>query len=69
MGYRVFSGGEERPGRDAGPSPHSSAVGYERVELYLYIPYGPQGLYRALVPVQGCPLPLPMHKYIALKEC
>jgi len=25
-GYRVFSGGKERPGRDAGPSPPSSAV-------------------------------------------
>ena len=25
-GYRVFSGGEERPGRDANPSPPSSAV-------------------------------------------
>ena len=27
--------------------------GQERVELYLYSPYGPQGLYRASVPVQG----------------
>jgi hypothetical protein len=25
-GYRVFSGGKERPGRDADPSPPSSAV-------------------------------------------
>jgi hypothetical protein len=25
-GYRVFLGGKERPGRDAGPSPPSSAV-------------------------------------------
>ena len=24
------------------------------VELYLYSPYGPYGLYRASVPVQGC---------------
>jgi len=31
----------------------SSAVGHERVELYLYSPYGPYGLYRASVPVQG----------------
>ena len=52
-GYQVFSGGKERPGRDAGPSPISSAVGHERVELYLYSPYGPYGLYRASVPVQG----------------
>jgi hypothetical protein len=39
-GYRVFPGGKERPGRDADPSPASSAVGHERVELYLYSPYG-----------------------------
>jgi hypothetical protein len=51
-GYRVFPGGKERPGRDADPSPPSSAVGHERVELYLYSPYGPYGLYRASVPVQ-----------------
>jgi len=52
-GYRVFPGGKERPGRDADPSPPSSAVSHERVELYLYSPYGPYGLYRASVPVQG----------------
>jgi len=33
--------------------------GQERVELYLYSPYGPYGLYRASVPVQGFTLPLP----------
>jgi hypothetical protein len=53
VGYRVFPGGIERPGRDADPSPPSSAVGHERVELYLYSTYGPFGLYRASVPVQG----------------
>ena len=36
-GYRVFSGGKERPGRDADPSPPSSAVVKERVELHLYL--------------------------------
>ena len=51
-GYRVFPGGKERPGRYADPSPPSSAVGHERVKLYLYSPYGPYGLYRASVPVQ-----------------
>ena len=56
-GYRVFPGGKEQPGRDADLSPPSSAVGHERVELYLYSPYGPYGLYRASVPVQGCTLP------------
>ena len=40
MGYRVFPGGKERPGREADPSPPSSAVGHERVELYLYFTYG-----------------------------
>jgi len=52
----VFRGGKERPGRDADPSPPSSAAGRERVELYLYSPYGPYGLYRASAPVQGCTL-------------
>ena len=54
--YRVFPGGKEQPGRDADPLPPSSAVGHERVELYLYSPYGPYVLYRASVPVQGCTL-------------
>jgi hypothetical protein len=51
-GYRVFPGGKEQLGRDADLSPPSSAVGHERVELYLHSPYGPYGLYRASVPVQ-----------------
>jgi len=46
--------GKERPGRDADLLPPSSAAGHERVKLYLYSPYGPYGLYRASVPVQGC---------------
>jgi len=58
-GYGVFPGGKERPGRDADPSPPSSAIARERVDLYLYSPYGPYGLYRASVPVQGCILSLP----------
>ena len=56
-GYWVFPGGKERPGRDVDPSPPYSAVDHERLELYLYFPYGPYGLYRASVPVQGCTLP------------
>jgi len=55
-GYRVFPWDKERPGRDADPSPPSIAVGHARVELYLYSPYGPYGLSRASVPVQGCTL-------------
>ena len=50
-------GGKEWPGRDTDPPPLSSAVGHERVELYLYSPSGLYGLYRASVPVQGCTLP------------
>jgi hypothetical protein len=57
-GYRVFPG--VKSGRGVTLTP-SSAVGQERVELYLYSPYGPYGLYRASVPVQGCTLPLPLH--------
>ena len=30
---------------------------YLTVDQYLYSPYGPYGLYRASVPVQGCTLP------------
>jgi hypothetical protein len=37
-GYRVFPGGKVRPGRDADPSPHSSAEVKNGVELYLYSP-------------------------------
>ena len=51
-GYRFFPRGKERPGRDSDPSSPSSAVGHERVELYLNSPYGPCDLYRASVPVQ-----------------
>ena len=54
-----LSRGKERPGRDADPSPPSSAVGHE---LYLYSSYGPYGLYRASVPVQGCTLPYTVWK-------
>jgi len=53
MGTGIFPRGKEWPGHDADPSPPSSAVGHERVELYLYSPYGPYGLYRGSVPAQG----------------
>jgi len=56
MGTGPFPVGKERPGRESDPLPPSSAVGHERVDLYLYSPYGPYGLYRASVPVQGCTL-------------
>jgi len=47
-GYRVFSGGKKRLGRDADPSPPSSAT----VMQYFYSSYGPYGLYRTSLPVQ-----------------
>jgi hypothetical protein len=37
-GYRVFPGGKVRPGRNADPSPPSSAEVKSRVELHLYSP-------------------------------
>ena len=49
MGTGSFPGGKERPGRDADPSPPSSAVSHERVELCLSSPCGPYGMYRASV--------------------
>ena len=38
------------------------------VQLYLYSPYGPYGLYRASVSVQGCSLPWPLPLNI-IAEC
>jgi len=60
MGTGSFLGVKSGRGVTLTPSPSSSAVGHERVELYLYSPYGPYGLYRALVSVQGLKLPLPV---------
>ena len=37
-GYQVVPGGKVRPGRDADPSPPSSAEVKNRVELHLYSP-------------------------------
>jgi hypothetical protein len=45
-GYRVFPGGKVRRGRDAGPSPHSSAEVKNRVELYLTLSRGLRGLWQ-----------------------
>jgi len=43
-----------KSGRGVTLTPHPFLCrGHERVELYLYSPYGPYGLYRAPVPVQG----------------
>ena len=67
-GYRVFPGGEERPGRDADPSSPSSAVVIKGWSYTSTPPMGstacrePQCLYKGAlyltsVPVQGCTLP------------
>jgi hypothetical protein len=65
-GYWAFPGGKNRPGLDADSSSTSSVVGHERVELCLYSPNGPYGLYRASVPVQGCILPF-YHQFHSVK--
>jgi len=54
MGTGFFPG--VKCGRGVLLTPHSLLVPWssqERVEVYLYFPYGPHGLYRALLPVQG----------------
>ena len=69
-GYRVFPGSKEQPGRDADPSPSSSAVVMKEQSYTSTPPVGrtactePQCLYKGAlylisVPVQGCTLPLP----------
>ena len=60
MSTGSFSGLKCGRGVTLTPSSPSSAVGHEITELYLYSPYGPYGLYRASVPVQGYTLPLPL---------
>jgi len=45
-----------KSGRGVTLTPHPLL---ERLEVYLYSPYGPYGLCRASVPVQRCTLPLP----------
>ena len=51
---RTVSFPEVKSGRGVTLTPHPLLCrGHERVELYLYSPYGPYGLYRASVPVQG----------------
>ena len=56
MGTGSFPG--VKSGRSVTLTPHPFYCRvHERVELYLYSPYGPYGLYRASVPVQGCTLP------------
>jgi hypothetical protein len=63
-GYRVFPGGKVRPGRDADPSPPSSAKVKNRVELYPYSPQGP------LWPTKGWNLPTyPWNSFVTVTAC
>ena len=56
MGTGSFLG--VKSGRGVTLTPYSfQCRGHKRVELYLYSHYGPYGLYRVSVPVQGCTLP------------
>jgi len=59
MGIGSFPGVKSGRGWTLTPHPFKNRA-QERVELYLYSPYGPYSLYRASVPVQGCNLPLPL---------
>jgi hypothetical protein len=52
MGTGSFPGVKSGRGVTLTPHPLLVLIGHERVELYLYSPYGPYGLYRASVPVQ-----------------
>ena len=56
MGTGSFPGGKSVRGVTLTPNPFS-CCGQERVEVNLYSPYEPYGLYRASVPVQGGTLP------------
>jgi len=52
MGTGSFLG--LKSGRAVTLTPHTFYCrGHERVQLYLYSPYGPYGLYRATVPYKG----------------
>jgi len=57
MGTGSFPGVKTGRGVTLTPHPLLVCCSQERVELYLYTPCGPYGLYSASVPVQGCTLP------------
>jgi len=54
-----LSRGKERPGRDADLSP-LIVPWLRKSRVIPLLPYGSYGLYKALVPVQGYTLPLPL---------
>ena len=57
---RLSQGVKSGRGVTLTPHPPLYCHGHERVELYLYSPYEPYGLYRTSVPVKGRTLPLPL---------
>ena len=59
MGTGSFQGVKSGRGVTLNPHPFQCR-GQERVELYLYSPYGPYSLYRTSVPVKGCTSSLPL---------
>jgi hypothetical protein len=76
-GYRFFHGREERPGRDADPSPllmpwSRKGTAISLLTLWTVRPYRASvpvqgctlscGLYTASVPVQGCTLPYGLYR-------
>ena len=71
-GYWVFPGGKERPGCDADPSPPSSAVGHERVELRVYVPLLPLWAVWPVQSLSACTrvhLTLPLHTGMQQNIC
>ena len=67
-GYRVFPGG--RGGRGVGLTPHPHLVPWSRKSRAIpLLLYGPYGLYRASVPVQGCTLPYLLHPICTCVSC
>jgi len=66
MGMGSFPG--VKSGREVMMNPYPFYCrGQERVELYLYSPYGPYGLYRASVPVQVCTLPFSFYYMVEIR--
>ena len=57
MGTGSFPGAKSDRSVTLTPHPLLVPWSWKSIQLYLYSPYGPYGLYRASVPVQGCSVP------------
>jgi len=64
-GYRVFPGGKERPGRDADPSPRSSAV----VKKSRAIPLLPLWAVRSVQSLSACTVELYLYSPMGRTVC